>query len=58
MNFNEVAYKALSHWNLEPARVSLIAERENRVFKVIDSKGKTYALRVFRLNYQSEAAIL
>ena len=58
MNYNEVAYKALSHWNLRPARVTLIAERENRVFKVVDSKGKIYALRVHRLHYQSEAAIL
>ena len=40
MNYNDVAYKALSHWNLQPSSVTLIAERENRVFKVIDSKGK------------------
>lgn len=58
MNYNDVAYKALSHWNLQSSSVSLIAERENRVFKVIDSKGKTYALRVHRLHYKSDVEIL
>ena len=48
MNYNDVVYKALSHWNLQSSSISLIAERENRVFKVIDPKGKTYALRVHR----------
>ena len=58
MNYNDVAYKALSHWNLQSSSISLMAERENRVFKVIDSNGKTYALRVHRLHYKSDIEIL
>ncbi len=45
--------KALELWGMEGATCRLIAERENRVFRV-DFKGRSYALRLHRKGYRSD----
>lgn len=42
--------KAARHWGFDPAHVHLVAERENRVFKV-ERDGTPYALRMHRRGY-------
>ena len=48
--------KALSLWGMAGADVRLIAERENRVF-CVDHAGSSYALRLHRPGYCSEAEL-
>jgi len=45
---------ALAAWGFESAPTSLIAQRENIVFRVTDTTGSLYALRLHRQGYQSE----
>lgn len=45
---------ALVAWELEGAQSSLVAQRENLVFRVTDTSGSHYALRLHRPGYQSE----
>lgn len=48
------ARKALTAWGLEHAPVSLVAQRENLVFRVKTDAGSHFALRLHRPGYQSE----
>lgn len=47
------ARNALSAWGLGGAQISLVAQRENIVFRVTDKAGSRYALRLHRPGYQS-----
>jgi len=52
---HRLACKALRHWGLEHAEVTLLKHRENHVYKVSDPKSATdYALRVHRSDYHSD----
>lgn len=53
----DVAQQALSHWGISDAKVTLIAQRENTVFRVKTGTSTDYALRLHRPGYQSTAAI-
>lgn len=53
---SRVVEKALTLWGMEGAEWRLIAERENRVFRV-DHAGRAYALRLHRPGYCSEAEL-
>jgi Ser/Thr protein kinase RdoA (MazF antagonist) len=46
-----LALRALAHWSLEGAALSLHEQRENAVFRVETSRGEAYALRVHREGY-------
>jgi len=50
----ELAQKTLDHWGMAGAEVSLVAQRENVVFRVAQD-GRTYALRLHRPGYQTAA---
>ncbi len=52
-----VVAQALEAWGLKGARVALVAERENTVFRV-DGGGQVLALRLRRAGYRSDAEIL
>ncbi|MES0824534.1 phosphotransferase enzyme family protein [Ruegeria sp. SCP11] len=56
MTVAETTEKALSLWGFEGASCQLIAERENRVFRV-DHQGKAFALRLHRLGYRTDAEL-
>ena len=51
-----LARKALAHWGLEGAPVSLVAQRENMVFRVQTPQGD-YALRLHRAGLRSGAEL-
>lgn len=51
-----VVEKALAHWGMAGADWRLVAERENRVYRV-DHAGRAYALRLHRPGYCSEAEL-
>lgn len=53
---NDLVEKALTQWGFDGAAYELVAERENRVFRV-DHGGVTYALRLHRPGYCSEAEL-
>ena len=54
---NDTVIKAaLAHWDLSGADVSLIAARENRVYRV-DHKSAQFALRLHRPGYRSDMEI-
>jgi len=48
----------LEHWSLAEARISLVAYRENTVYRIDTTEGKTYALRVRRVGYRSDNEII
>ncbi len=49
---------ALQHWNLTvDVELTLIKHRENAVFKVIDTNGAMYALRIHRHGYHNDDAL-
>jgi Ser/Thr protein kinase RdoA (MazF antagonist) len=52
----ELARSALHHWNLDSAELTLLAYRENAVFRVT-GKDRRYALRVHRPGYHSDSAL-
>lgn len=54
---SETARKALTFWGKEDAEITLVAQRENIVFR-IDHNGSRYALRLHRPGYQSVGMIL
>ena len=54
----KAAQKALASWGLDGARLSLVARRENIVFRAEDTAGARYALRLHRPGYQSEQMML
>jgi Ser/Thr protein kinase RdoA (MazF antagonist) len=47
----------LEHWPLTKTHVTLTAHRENTVFRVDTADGKSYALRLRRAGYRSDAEI-
>ena len=53
----ELAEAALSHWNLRGAPLELVKHRENTIFKVAAADGRSYALRVHRHGYHSDAEL-
>lgn len=54
----QLAHRALSHWQLEAAEISLIKYRENAVYRVVTHDGQRYALRIHRPGYHSDRALL
>ena len=54
----EVASRALSRWGMADASAMLVAERENRVYRVDRPGGKRAALRLHRRNFRSDAELL
>ncbi|XXK33180.1 phosphotransferase enzyme family protein [Rhodobacteraceae bacterium nBUS_22] len=56
MTVTETVQKAMALWGFEGAECRLIAERENRVFRV-DHKGKACALRLHRLGYRTDGEL-
>ena len=50
---DETVRNALPAWDLGGAQVSLVGQRENIVFRVTDTAGSQYALRLHRPGYQS-----
>lgn len=53
----ELARAALTYWDIEVADLSLIKYRENAVFRVTDSAGVHYALRIHRAGYHSDTEL-
>lgn len=51
-----VAQKALANWGLEDAKIALVAQRENVVFRVTHN-ASNYALRLHRPGYQTPAMV-
>lgn len=54
---DERALAALHAWGVPSAHPQLVAERENRVYRVRLTDGRTGALRLHRPDYQAPAAI-
>ncbi|MCP4316080.1 MAG: phosphotransferase [Hyphomicrobiales bacterium] len=52
-----VVQNVLSLWGLEGCDAKLVAQRENRVFRVTGPDGCTYALRLHRPGYRSDAEL-
>lgn len=48
----------LEHWSLAQAKVALAAHRENTVYRVDTEQGSTYALRIRRVGYRTDAEII
>lgn len=53
----DLARTALAHWDIACADLTPLKYRENAVFRVTDSGGVRYALRVHRAGYHSDAAL-
>ncbi|OED36120.1 hypothetical protein AB833_28265 [Chromatiales bacterium (ex Bugula neritina AB1)] len=53
----ELASKALKHWGINAETITLLAQRENFVYKATARSGEHYALRIHRAGYQSAIAI-
>ncbi|MGI9509018.1 MAG: phosphotransferase enzyme family protein [Geminicoccaceae bacterium] len=53
---SEIVTNALALWGMEGARFELVATRENRVYRV-DQGGASYALRLHRQGYRSDAEL-
>lgn len=53
----DIAHRALPHWDLGGAELELLKYRENAVFKVSADHGRRFALRVHRPGYHSDAAL-
>ena len=51
-----IAQKAAPLWGLDPAQVSLVAKRENEVWRA-EGPGGAYALRLHRPGYRTEAEL-
>jgi putrescine aminotransferase len=52
-----LAEAALAHWDLSGTSLKLIKHRENTVFKASTADGHSYALRVHRHGYHSDAEL-
>ncbi len=50
-------YAFLEHWSLSQSQVTLAATRENTVYRVDTTQGDSYALRIRRVSYRSDAEI-
>jgi len=57
-HFRSLAKNALLAWNINDAKLTLIKHRENAVFKVVTQNGDQFAMRIHRLGYHSDAALL
>ncbi|UTW01872.1 phosphotransferase [Amphritea atlantica] len=53
----QLAQKALCHWQLDARSIELIKYRENAVFEVVTTAGVRYALRMHRPGYHSDTAL-
>ena len=53
----QLARDALQHWDLEAAGLDLIKYRENAVFRLDTADGTSYALRIHRAGYHSDAEL-
>lgn len=53
----QLAVKALHHWQLDVRNIQLIKYRENAVFEVLATDGVKYALRMHRPGYHSDGAL-
>lgn len=53
---NDVIKAARAHWGLQDAKITLVAARENSVFR-IDYAQSTAALRLHRVGYRSDAEL-
>jgi len=52
-----LAEAALAYWNLGGAPLKLVKHRENTIFRLTASDGRSYALRVHRHGYHSDAEL-
>jgi Ser/Thr protein kinase RdoA (MazF antagonist) len=53
----DLAASALQRWGMAAQHIELIKMRENAVFKIVDSDGAAYALRIHRAGYHSDDAL-
>jgi acetylornithine/succinyldiaminopimelate/putrescine aminotransferase/Ser/Thr protein kinase RdoA (MazF antagonist) len=53
----ELAQKALTQWNIEGANLKLLKHRENTVFKITTTDKQSFALRVHRSGYHTDAEL-
>jgi Ser/Thr protein kinase RdoA (MazF antagonist) len=53
----QLAISALRRWGKEAHEIRLIKMRENAVFRIVDTRGASFALRVHRQGYHSDAAL-
>ncbi|MXY12972.1 MAG: phosphotransferase, partial [Chloroflexi bacterium] len=51
--FHLIAERALPYWGLKPARIELVANAENCVFRVEMPDSRAYVLRIHRPGYHS-----
>ncbi|MDE2702353.1 MAG: phosphotransferase [Chloroflexota bacterium] len=51
--FHAIAERALPYWGLKPARIELVANAENCVFRVEMPDSRAYVLRIHRPGYHS-----
>ncbi len=54
----ETAARAVEHWALDVREITLFAQRENAVYRVINEDDTHFALRLHRKGYQTDAALL
>lgn len=54
----QLAGAALVHWPLQIESIELVKYRENGVFKVLATDGRTFAVRIHRPGYHEKAAIV
>ena len=55
---SDIAKSACKLWNLNQTSLVLCAKRENHVYKVLDNHNESYALRIHRKGYNSEAELI
>ena len=55
---SDIAKSACKLWNLNQTSLVLCAKRENYVYKVLDNHNESYALRIHRKGYNSEAELI
>lgn len=56
-SLSQLASTALRSWGKEAKDIRLVKMRENAVFKVVDSRGDVFAIRVHREGYHSDDAL-
>ena len=55
---SDIAKSACKLWNLNHNSIVLCAKRENYVYKVLDNNNASFALRIHRKGYNSEAELI
>ncbi len=53
----QLAIEAISHFPVKMARLDFIQHGENATYKLTDTKGNTYLVKIHRLNYHTELQI-